>query len=142
MIAPHRSRLFPPFIKMGMAKRPRGWRSPSVTSSLPRGHTQAIVARPSAEKCFGGRPDCLSVWQGRLCTADEMNQLVYLFSLTFLSNEQANRRTELHVHRRRGEGVLHCEQLRTAGRVTPRAREQALLTSAPLRSRQRRMMMA
>ena len=49
-------------------------------------------------------------------------------------SRRTDRRTELHVHRRRGEGVLHCEQLRTAGRVTPRAREQALLTSAPLRS--------
>ena len=47
-------------------------------------------------------------------------------------SRRTDRRTELHVHRRRGEGVLHCEQLRTAGRVTPRAREQALLTSAPL----------
>ena len=137
MIAPHRCRLFPPLIKMGMAKRPRGWRSPSVTSSLPRGHTQAIVARPSAEKCFGGRPDCLSVWQGRLCTADEMNQLVYLFSLTFLSNEQANRQAN-GVARPSEEGgrsialrtAPHCWQ----SNPTSEGASTSNLCSAPLRS--------
>ena len=87
---------------------------------------------------------CLAGWLLTIClarrigteeAAAEMNQLVYLFSPTFLSNEQ-----ERSGVARPSRGVLHCESLE-------RASEQALLTSAPsfypsARSRQRRMMMA
>ena len=102
---------------MGMAKRPRGWRRAGTVSPSRRylGRTQAIVARPprtaSRTDCLFGKEDCTASER-----ADEMNQLVYLFSLTFLSNEQANERRE---------GGQSCTSIRGGGSI-------ALLCARPL----------